>query len=91
MKIEIDFPFHAYNKHDLMKFVFGENVKNVDSAIPQDIANKLRDPENPNNTFWYVMDYNENRVFGKVVNLKEKFFDKLAKDAVYHYNVNYKF
>jgi hypothetical protein len=69
-----------------MKFVFGENVRNVDSAIPHQLAEEIRDPENPSNTSWYVMDYNENRAFGKLVNLKEKFFDKLVKDAIHRYN-----
>jgi hypothetical protein len=82
MKTEIDFPFHGYTKFDLMKFIYGEDVNKVDSAIPQEIADKLRNPANPNNTFWYVQDYNTNRVFGETVNLKEKFFDTVAKQAM---------
>lgn len=82
MDITISFPFHGYTKHDLMAFIYGNDIQKVDTAIPQDIANKLRDPNNPSNVFWYVQDYTEDRVFGKTVNLKEKFFDKVASIAM---------
>lgn len=78
----IDFPFHSYTKHDLMKFIYGDDVNKIDSAIPQETADKLRDPNNPNNTFWYVQDYTQDRIWGRTVNLKEKFFDKIAQMAV---------
>ncbi len=82
MNITIDFPFHGYTKFDLMKFIYGDDVSKVDTAIPQEVAGRLRDPNNPNNTFWYVQDYTSNRIFGTTVNLKEKFFDKVASMAM---------
>ena len=82
MKTTIEFPFDGYTKHDLMRFIYGDNVNNIDTAIPQEVADKLRDSANPSNTFWYVQDYNDNRIFGQTVNLKEKFFDKLAQIAM---------
>jgi hypothetical protein len=65
-----------------MKFVYGDDVSKVDTAIPQETADKIRDPHNPNNTFWYVQDYTKNRIFGETVNLKERFFDKVATMAI---------
>lgn len=82
MKVTIEFPFHAYTKHDLMKFVYGENVNKVDSAIPQEIADEIRLTCGNNAPFWYVQDYTENSIFGKTTNLKEAFFNKLASDAI---------
>jgi hypothetical protein len=35
--------------------------------------------DNANAPYWYVMDYTENKIGGKLVNLKEKFFSKVAQ------------
>lgn len=82
MTTTIEFPFNGYTKFDLMKFIYGDDVNKVDTAIPQDIADKLRDPYNPSNTMWYVQDYTQDRIFGRTVNLKELFFDKVARMAM---------
>ena len=82
MSITINFPFGSYTKYDLIKFIYGEDSNKVDSAIPQETADQLRDPNNPGNTFWYVQDYTQNRIFGETVNLKEKFFEKLELLAI---------
>lgn len=86
MKTTIDFPFNRYTKHDLMKFIYGDDISKVDSAIPQDVADRLRNPSDPSNTMWYVQDYTKNRIFGETVSLKEKFFNKVATMAIEQIN-----
>lgn len=82
MKIEIDFPFWGYTKGDLIKYLFDEN-SNVDSAIPMEYNKHLYELSGDRNAhFWYVMDYTDNKAFGKLVNLKEKFFDKVAEQCM---------
>ena len=79
MKIEIDFPFHGYTKGDLINFCFGEHA-DVDSAIPIDLSRVIQKFTNDmNGHHWYVMDYTENKVGGNLVNLKEKFFNKVSQ------------
>jgi len=56
------------SKGDLMTIAFGVNYKNVDSALPMSIWEKLKPF---GGTQWFVMDYND-KSFGQVVNLAEK-------------------
>jgi hypothetical protein len=82
MKTEIDFPFYGYTKHDVIVFCFGPHA-DVDSALPQELFRKIQLLYNDANApRWFVMDYTENKAFGKLVNLKEKFFDKVAQLSI---------
>jgi len=66
------------NKGDLMKLVLTEDErKNVDTAIPLDWANAMRD--RGIQPFYYVWSYNENRIHGAPLNLCERFFEKYVK------------
>jgi hypothetical protein len=79
MKFEIDFPFSGYTKGDLIEFCFGKHA-NVDPAIPVDLIRQIQDfTDDLNGHRWYVMDYTENKIGGKLVNLKEKFFSRVAE------------
>jgi hypothetical protein len=79
MKFEIDFPFSGYTKGDLIEFCFGKHA-NVDPAIPMELIHKIYDfTDDLNGHFWYVMDYTENKIGGKLVNLKEIFFFRVAE------------
>ena len=78
MKVEIDFPFHGYKKADLIRVCYGENA-DVDPAIPLEEMKRIKNFIHPHeSSFWYVMDYTQNKTFGRLVNLKEKFFDRVA-------------
>ncbi len=80
--MNIVFPFHCYTKHDLIKFCYGDNPP-VDSAIPLEFVSKIQKVTgNLNAHHWYVMDYTVNKAFGTLVNLKEKFFNVIANQAV---------
>jgi hypothetical protein len=57
------------SKGDLMKIAYNENTRNIDSALPAGIWNAL---EPYGGTYWFVMDYNDNSVGGKLVHLGEK-------------------
>lgn len=66
------------NKGDLMKLVLTKDeLRNVDSAIPLDWANAMRD--RGIQPFYYVWNYNENRIHGEPLNLCERFFTKYVK------------
>ena len=52
------------NKGELMKLVFGSGYRNIDSAIPKSIWDKVDD------TFWFVMDYRNS--FGSLVDMREE-------------------
>ena len=79
MKIEIEFPFNGWTKGDLIEFCYGKHA-DVDSAIPMELYHKIREFTGQLNAHhWYVMDYTDNKAFGKLVNLKEKFFHKLGE------------
>ena len=81
MKIEIDFPFHSWTKRDLLEFCYGKNA-DVDTAIPQSYVKPLYDLTGDWNAHhFYVMDYTDNKIGGRLVNLKEKFFSKIAELA----------
>jgi hypothetical protein len=74
MKFEIDFPFSSYTKGDLIEFCFGKHA-DVDPAIPIDLILTIQNFTNDlNGHRWYVMDYTENKIGGKLVNLEEIFF-----------------
>ena len=74
----IQFNFMAYTKLDLIEFCYGKNAR-VDVAIPIEIARKIKAFAGDYHHFWYVMDYTgDNLPFGKLVNLKEKFFSVVA-------------
>ncbi len=78
MKTEIDFSFHSYTIRDLVEFCFGKHV-DVDVAIPTELYHKIREFTGELNAHqFYVMDYTDNKAFGKLVNLKEKFFERVA-------------
>lgn len=60
------------NKGDLMKLVYTEaELRNVDSAIPIELWNEI-------DTSIYVMDYNNNGPFGKLVNLMDRLREQSA-------------
>lgn len=79
MKFSIYFPFHGYTKGDLIEFCFGKHA-DVDTAIPLNLIKVIQNfTNNLNGHHWYVMDYTENKIGGKLVNLKEKFFNVVAQ------------
>ncbi|MGM0622151.1 MAG: hypothetical protein ACQETJ_13950 [Bacteroidota bacterium] len=80
MKFEIDFSFDGWTKGDLIAFCYG-NPSNVDPAIPIETQKQIQEFFNdPEASRFYVMDYNgDHSIFGKLVNLKEKFFEKLTE------------
>jgi hypothetical protein len=81
MKIEIDFPFFGYTKHDLIDFCYGRNAQ-VDVAIPIELVPIIQEFTGDfNGHFWYVMDYTGSNRMGKLTNLKEKFFEVVARKA----------
>jgi hypothetical protein len=84
MTTQVNFNFFSWTKHDLMKFIYTEEqLRKVDSAIPKETADRIRDINGDiQSPFWYVQDYNENPIFGKTINLKEAFFNKLANNAI---------
>lgn len=56
-------------KGELMKICYNNNeslLRNVDVALPQSWLD-----ENPGSSYWFVMDYNKNTIFGEVRNLKD--------------------
>jgi len=79
MKIEINFPFNSYTKGELIEFCFGKHA-DVDTALPLNTCHKIQGFHNDKSAHhWYVMDYTKNKIGGRLVNLKEKFFEKIAK------------
>ena len=63
-----------------MKLVFTEDeLRNVDSAIPQPWADSMRD--HGIQPFYYVWNYNEPTRMGAPVNLCERFYEKFGKVA----------
>jgi len=80
--ITLPFSFFSYTIEDLVKYIYGDNAK-IDYAIPNeerlDIC-KLAEDHNAHH--FYVMDYSKNTIFGKLVNLKEEFFNKVAREAI---------
>jgi len=56
------------SKGELMKVAYKGNTRNLDSAIPASLHDKL-------DTYWYVMDYQTNS-FGELVHLGEKIINK---------------
>lgn len=81
MKTQIDFNFYCWNKGDLIEFCYGKNAQ-VDSSIPIDCIPNIESVYgNSNAHHFFVMDYSDS-VFGKLVNLKEKFFDVVAQKAL---------
>jgi hypothetical protein len=78
MKFEIDFPFHSYTIRDLVEFCYGKHA-DVDTAIPTELYRLIKEFTGELNAHqFYVMDYTDNKAFGKLVNLKEKFFERVA-------------
>jgi len=58
-----------------MKLLFTEDeLKNIDSAIPLEWSNKMR--ELGVNPWWYVWSYNENRIGGAPVDMAAKFLER---------------
>jgi hypothetical protein len=79
MKFEIDFPFQSYTIRDLVEFCYGKHA-NIDTAIPMELYHQIREFTGELNAHqFYVMDYTDNKAFGKLVNLKEKFFERVAR------------
>jgi hypothetical protein len=79
MKIEINFPFSGWTKGDLLEFCYGKHA-DVDTAIPMELYHKIKEfTGEPNAHRFYVMDYTENKIGGRLVNLKEKFFEKVEE------------
>jgi hypothetical protein len=56
------------SKGELMIIAYNDNIRNVDSAIPLELWEKLKPY---GGTFYFVMDYNENRL-GELIHLGEK-------------------
>ena len=79
MKIDIDFPFEGWTKGDLIEFCYGKHA-DVDTAIPMELCHKIREFTGRLNAHQlYVMDFTDDKFFGKLVNLKEKFFEKISE------------
>ena len=62
-------------KGDLVEYVFGEKHPCIDYAIPQQVFDKL--DSWGVDTFWFVWDYRENKIGGKLLSLSEMFYDKV--------------
>ena len=78
MNIFIDFPFHCWTKGDLIKFVFPKGAI-VDVALSMETIKRIQHfTDDINGHRWYVMDYSDNKIGGELVNLKDKFFSKIA-------------
>ncbi|MFY8161510.1 MAG: hypothetical protein ACOVNU_09285 [Candidatus Kapaibacteriota bacterium] len=54
------------SKGDLMNMAYGQNYVGVDSAIPQSMVGDV------DNTKFYVFDYQTNKIFGELVDLRLK-------------------
>lgn len=52
------------NKGQLMKLVFGDDYRNIDSALPMSIWKEL------DSTFWFVMDYRNG--LGTLVDMRKE-------------------
>ena len=79
MNVKIVFPFHSWTTHDLIEFCYGKHAQ-VDPSIPIELYHKIREfTGEPNAHQFYVMDYTEHKIGGKLVNLKEKFFERVAE------------
>jgi hypothetical protein len=64
-------------KQELAELVYTKSELNrVDFAIPQEIADRLRETGVVKGGFYYVMDYNNSLAFGELVHLGEKFIQK---------------
>jgi len=72
---ELDKKIDQYrlNKGELMKIAYDNDTRNVDSALPQGLWDKL---EKFGGTYWFVMDYKSNTVGGQLVHLGEKILGK---------------
>ena len=83
METKINFNFYSYTKRDLINFIYGKNAQ-VDASIPIDFIKPIQELSgNTNGHTFYAMDYTgDNHIFGKLVNLKEEFFNKIARDAI---------
>lgn len=67
-------------KGDLMKKVYTEEeLGNVDSTIDIRDLQELQ-KKDKNARFWYVMDYNDSNVFGKLTHLGERYKEKFGKE-----------
>jgi hypothetical protein len=54
------------SKGDLMKKIFTkEELRNIDAAVPNGSVPAKE-------TFYYIMDYNKESVFGKLVDMREE-------------------
>jgi hypothetical protein len=85
MKTFVEFNFLGWTKGSLIEFCYGKNAQ-VDTAIPQDCVKSLQEFHNdPHAQFWYVMDYTPKNPMGRLVNLKEKFFDVVRDKALSDY------
>ncbi len=81
MNVTIEFPFELWSKQDLIEFCYGKNAQ-VDS-LPVETVRKIQQfTGRLNDHHFYVMDYTKNKIGGEVVNLKEKFFEKVAESAI---------
>ena len=47
-----------------------EELRNVDAAIPYECMKSRGGSVDSEDTFWYVMDYNDSTVFGKLVDMR---------------------
>ena len=58
-------------KGDLMEKLFTkEELSNVDAAFPQEYMKSRGGTVDSEDSFWYVMDYNNGSVFGKLVDMR---------------------
>jgi hypothetical protein len=64
---------YSLNKGDLMNIAYDNDVRDVDVAIPSGLWDKMKEH---GGKYWFVMDYTDNKVGGKIVHLGEKIIGK---------------
>ncbi len=73
----VEFNFNLYSVNELANFCLGDNRK-YSTTLPVETIKKIREfTGRLNGHFWFVIDYTDDPE-GKLVNLKEAFFDKVS-------------
>ena len=68
------------SKHGIMKFCFTEEeIRKIDTAYPQDYADRVRELLPNWNGIFNVYDYNKARVFGEFKNIAEAMVTKILR------------
>ncbi len=76
-KKTVDFNFKLYTINELARYCLGDDSK-FSTSLNIETIQKIRGfTHGLNGHFWFVIDYTDDPE-GKVVNLKEAFFDKIS-------------